>query len=155
MPLPEQPANPPIEGVLTNEGVECPALRADDGKLYTLMGDLRGFKPTRPRLRRAGLHRDDLLPAGHDGACGLDRVGALPGGPVGVRCARPPKDGACAVHMLGQRHRGRAQCAPAVMMAEERYSVIPGSGPAGELQMQPVPAGAGVGSGQKVSGVLQ
>ena len=45
MPLPEQPGNPPIEGVLTNEGVECPALRADDGKLYTLMGDLHGFKP--------------------------------------------------------------------------------------------------------------
>ena len=32
MPLPEQPANPPIEGVLTNEGVECPALRAGDGR---------------------------------------------------------------------------------------------------------------------------
>ncbi len=45
MTLPEQPANPPIEGVLTNEGVECPALRANDGKLYTLTGDLRGFKP--------------------------------------------------------------------------------------------------------------
>ncbi len=43
--LPGQPANPPIEGVLTNEGVECPALRANDGKLYTLTGDLRGFKP--------------------------------------------------------------------------------------------------------------
>ena len=45
MSLPEQLGNPPIEGVLTNEGVECQALRADDGKLYTLMGDLRGFKP--------------------------------------------------------------------------------------------------------------
>ena len=43
--VPGQPGNPPIEGVLTNEGVECPALRANDGKLYTLTGDLRGFKP--------------------------------------------------------------------------------------------------------------
>ncbi len=43
--LPGQPTNPPIEGVLTTEGVECPALRANDGKLYTLTGDLRGFKP--------------------------------------------------------------------------------------------------------------
>lgn len=36
---------PPIEGVLTNEGQQCPALRARDGHLYTLTGDLRGFKP--------------------------------------------------------------------------------------------------------------
>jgi hypothetical protein len=43
--LPEQPGNPPIEGTLTNEGVECPALRANDGKLYTLTGSLNGFKP--------------------------------------------------------------------------------------------------------------
>ena len=34
-----------IEGVLTTEGVECPALRSKDGRLYTLMGDLHGFKP--------------------------------------------------------------------------------------------------------------
>jgi hypothetical protein len=43
--LPNQPGNPPIEGVLTNEGAQCPALRAIDGTLYTLMGDLHGFKP--------------------------------------------------------------------------------------------------------------
>jgi hypothetical protein len=43
--LPEQPGNPPIEGTLTNEGVECPALRANDGKLYTLTGSLNGLKP--------------------------------------------------------------------------------------------------------------
>jgi hypothetical protein len=36
---------PPIEGVLTNEGQQCPALRAGDGHLYTLTGDLHGFKP--------------------------------------------------------------------------------------------------------------
>jgi len=39
--LPEQP----LEGVLTTEGVECPTLRGRDGRLYTLMGDLHGFKP--------------------------------------------------------------------------------------------------------------
>ena len=40
---PANPANPPIEGVLTDEGVECPAMRGPDGTLYTLIGDLRGF----------------------------------------------------------------------------------------------------------------
>lgn len=29
-----------INGILTDEGVECPALRGDDGQLYTLTGDL-------------------------------------------------------------------------------------------------------------------
>ena len=43
--FPSNPAKPPIEGVLTTEGVECPALRGDDGTLYTLAGDLGGFKP--------------------------------------------------------------------------------------------------------------
>lgn len=33
-----------VEGTLTNEGVECPALRAEDGTLYTLAGDLQGFE---------------------------------------------------------------------------------------------------------------
>jgi hypothetical protein len=33
-----------IEGVLTNGGVECPALRTDDGTLYTLNGNLKKFK---------------------------------------------------------------------------------------------------------------
>ncbi len=31
-----------ISGTLTGEGVECPALRGDDGQLYTLTGDLGG-----------------------------------------------------------------------------------------------------------------
>jgi hypothetical protein len=34
-----------VRGQLTGEGVECPALRADDKTLYTLLGDLGGFKP--------------------------------------------------------------------------------------------------------------
>lgn len=33
-----------VKGVLTNEGVECQALRAEDNELYTLVGDLNGFK---------------------------------------------------------------------------------------------------------------
>mgnify|MGYP003700323387 CR=1 FL=1 len=32
-----------ISGVLTNEGVSCPTLRDDAGRLYTLLGDLQGF----------------------------------------------------------------------------------------------------------------
>ena len=47
-PPPEPPLGPPpgglcVEGVLTAEGVECPALRARDGTLYTLTGDLGRF----------------------------------------------------------------------------------------------------------------
>lgn len=42
---PAAPANPPIEGMLTDEGVECPAMRGDDGALYTLVGDIGGFEP--------------------------------------------------------------------------------------------------------------
>ena len=34
-----------VQGALTTEGVECPAMRADDGSIYTLLGDLKGFKP--------------------------------------------------------------------------------------------------------------
>lgn len=34
-----------VVGRLTDEGVECPALRGDDGRLYTLAGDTGGFKP--------------------------------------------------------------------------------------------------------------
>ncbi len=34
-----------VEGKLTGEGVECQALRGDDGKLYTLVGDLGEFRP--------------------------------------------------------------------------------------------------------------
>jgi hypothetical protein len=33
-----------VTGELTSEGVECPALRADDGALYTLAGDTGGFE---------------------------------------------------------------------------------------------------------------
>lgn len=33
-----------VRGTLTNEGVECQALRGDDGELYTLTGDLSGFE---------------------------------------------------------------------------------------------------------------
>ena len=34
-----------ITGVLTDEGVECPALRGDDGQIYTLTPrDLQGFE---------------------------------------------------------------------------------------------------------------
>lgn len=38
--------DPPIEGVLTPEGQQCPTLRTKDGHLYTLTGDLHGFKPS-------------------------------------------------------------------------------------------------------------
>lgn len=34
-----------VRGRLTDEGVECPALRADDGTLYTLAGDTGQFGP--------------------------------------------------------------------------------------------------------------
>ena len=34
-----------VRGRLTDEGVECPAMRGDDGKLYTLLGDLKGLRP--------------------------------------------------------------------------------------------------------------
>ncbi|MFQ5927230.1 MAG: DUF5818 domain-containing protein, partial [Terriglobia bacterium] len=33
-----------VQGKLTTEGVECQALRSRDGVLYTLVGDLKGFK---------------------------------------------------------------------------------------------------------------
>jgi hypothetical protein len=33
-----------VQGQLTAEGVECQAFRADDGTLYTLLGDLKGLK---------------------------------------------------------------------------------------------------------------
>jgi len=42
---PLQALDPPIEGVLTNEGQQCPTLRTSSGHLYTLTGDLHGFKP--------------------------------------------------------------------------------------------------------------
>ena len=33
-----------VRGTLTDEGVECQALRSKDGELYTLLGDLNGYK---------------------------------------------------------------------------------------------------------------
>lgn len=33
-----------VTGTLTDEGVECQVMRGDDGKLYTLLGDLADFK---------------------------------------------------------------------------------------------------------------
>lgn len=42
-----------VTGRLTNEGVECQAMRGDDGKLYTLTGDLKGFR-TGDRVRITG-----------------------------------------------------------------------------------------------------
>jgi hypothetical protein len=45
------PAPPPqtaeicVAGTLTTEGIECPALRGEDGRLYTLTGDTRGYGP--------------------------------------------------------------------------------------------------------------
>ena len=34
-----------VRGILTNEGVECQAMRSlNDNKLYTLTGNLQGFK---------------------------------------------------------------------------------------------------------------
>jgi hypothetical protein len=33
-----------VKGVLTDEGVECPAMRDESGHLYTLSGSLGGFR---------------------------------------------------------------------------------------------------------------
>jgi hypothetical protein len=47
-----------ITGILTDEGVECPAMRLDDGRLVTLMGDLRGFKAgQRVRIEASRMHK--------------------------------------------------------------------------------------------------
>ncbi|HEX2255530.1 MAG TPA: LysM peptidoglycan-binding domain-containing protein [Afifellaceae bacterium] len=46
-----------VIGTLTREGVECPALRGDDGRLYTLAGDIRGFRPG-DRIRVEGQPAD-------------------------------------------------------------------------------------------------
>ena len=42
-----------IEGELTDEGVSCPALRGDDGELYTLAGDIGELQPGQ-RVRVTG-----------------------------------------------------------------------------------------------------
>lgn len=43
-----------IVGKLTNEGVECQALRGDDGELYTLLGGELGGLPVDARVRVIG-----------------------------------------------------------------------------------------------------
>jgi uncharacterized protein len=42
-----------VTGKLTDEGVECKAMRGDDGKLYTLTGDLKDFR-TGDRIKVTG-----------------------------------------------------------------------------------------------------
>ena len=42
-----------VVGRLTSEGVECQALRGDDGQLYTLLGDI-GALPVETRVRVLG-----------------------------------------------------------------------------------------------------
>jgi hypothetical protein len=42
-----------VEGVLTDEGVTCPALRGDDGELYTIAGDIGELQPGQ-RVRVTG-----------------------------------------------------------------------------------------------------
>lgn len=39
----DPPESVEVTGMLTDEGVECPALRSDDGQLYTLAGDTGNF----------------------------------------------------------------------------------------------------------------
>ena len=43
IPLPARPATVTVVGRLTDEGIECRAMRARGGKLYTLTGDLSDF----------------------------------------------------------------------------------------------------------------
>ena len=46
-PSPQQPDRNRIDitGTLTRQGVECPVMRGDDGRTYSLAGELRGFRP--------------------------------------------------------------------------------------------------------------
>jgi hypothetical protein len=43
-----------ITGLVTNEGVECPAVRGDDGKLYTITGPARDKVRPGMRVRISG-----------------------------------------------------------------------------------------------------
>ncbi len=43
-----------IIGKLTNEGVECQAMRGDDGQLYTLLGEELGGLPVDTRVSVIG-----------------------------------------------------------------------------------------------------
>ena len=47
-----------IAGRLTSEGVECQALRGDDGQLYTLLGGELGDLPVETRVRVIGERLD-------------------------------------------------------------------------------------------------
>ena len=47
-----------VVGRLTNEGVECQALRGDDGQLYTLLGRELGDLPVETRVRVIGERLD-------------------------------------------------------------------------------------------------
>jgi hypothetical protein len=47
-------ANVTVVGRLTSEGVECQALRGDDGQLYTLLGGELGDLPVETRVRVIG-----------------------------------------------------------------------------------------------------
>jgi LysM repeat protein len=42
---PGRPERVSITGVISNEGVECPVIRAENGRLYSLAGGLSGFRP--------------------------------------------------------------------------------------------------------------
>jgi hypothetical protein len=51
-PQPTVPGGIVVTGFLTNEGIECPTLRGDDGGLYTLVGNIGIFRPgDRVRVR--------------------------------------------------------------------------------------------------------
>lgn len=47
-----------VVGRLTNEGVECQALRGDDGQLYTLLGGELGGLPVESRVSVIGERLD-------------------------------------------------------------------------------------------------
>jgi len=49
-----QTGNVTITGIVTNEGVECPAIRGDDGKLYTITGPARDKLRPGMRVRISG-----------------------------------------------------------------------------------------------------
>ncbi|HET6569438.1 MAG TPA: DUF5818 domain-containing protein [Rhodothermales bacterium] len=54
-PMSDKPgASVTVRGTLTDEGIECQAMRGDDGGLYTLTGDLGGFR-TGDRVRVEGV----------------------------------------------------------------------------------------------------
>lgn len=49
-----------VTGVITREGVECPSLRADNGRLYTLAGDTDRYGPG-DRVRVEGTQPDTSI----------------------------------------------------------------------------------------------